>query len=211
LAELQRDPVTRGQFLTMGIVGSLVGAVLTIPPFVYMINPVIKTNFLGESDVPDDWIEVGSVWEIPSGSPKVYRVEFPQEQTYDAGQPGVVEERDNVGSITNAVLVTWRDGKLPGVLEDDRGTRTLSASEVEELTRRINVLSNHCAHLGCPVRWHADKGLIVCPCHGGEYDINGGYRAGPPPHGLFRFAYEIREDGGLYVKHDFTNGTPWVV
>jgi len=210
LAELQRDPVTRGQFLTMGIVGSLVGAVLTIPPAIYVLSPTIQTVLQGESDVPDDWIEVGSVWEVPSGSPKVYRVEFPQKQTYDAGQPGVVKERDNVGSITNAVLVSWRDGNIPDILED-RGREKLSTSETEALARQINVLSNHCAHLGCPTRWHAELGLIVCPCHGGEYDINGNYRAGPPPHGLFRFAYEIREDGGLYVKHDFTNGRPWVV
>lgn len=211
MAELQRDPVTRGQFLTMGIVGTAVTAVLTIPPFIFVISPVIETNIQGESDVPDEWTEVGSVWEIPSGAPKVYRVEFPQYQTYDSGQPGVVKERDNVGSIILAVLVSWRDGNIPGILENDRGRETLSASEVEELTRQINVLSNHCAHLGCPTRWHADKGLILCPCHGGEYDINGDYRAGPPPHGLFRFAYEIRENGGLYIKHDFTNGTPWVV
>lgn len=211
MAELQRDPVTRGQFLTMSIVGSLVGAVLTIPPAVYVLSPTIQTIFQGQSDIPDYWIEAGSVWEVPSGSPKVYRVEFPQKQTYDAGQPGVVKEGDNVGSITNAVLVSWRDGKLPGILEEDSGPRTLSAFEIRELTRQINVLSNHCAHLGCPTRWHAEQGLIVCPCHGGEYDINGNYRAGPPPQGLFRFAYEIREDGGLYVKHDFTNGRPWVV
>lgn len=211
MAELQRDPVTRGQFLTMGVLGSLVGAVLTIPPAVYVLSPTIQTILLGESDVPDGWIEAGSVWEIPSGSPKEYRVEFPQKQTYDAGQPGVVHEEDNVGSITNAVLVSWQDGKLPGILEDGGEPRTLSTSEVEELTRQINVLSNHCAHLGCPTRWHAEKGLIVCPCHGGEYDINGNYRAGPPPHGLFRFAHEVREDGGLYVRHEFTNGIPWVV
>ncbi len=211
MAELQRDPVSRGQFLTMGVVGTLVGAVLTIPPAVFVLSPTIQTNFQGRSDIPDEWAAVGSVWEIPPGAPKAYRVEFSQRQTYDAGQPGVVKERDNVGSIILAVLVSWRDGKLPGILENDRDRETLSASEIEELTRQINVLSNHCAHLGCPVRWHAEKGLIVCPCHGGEYDINGGYHAGPPPHGLFRFAYEIRENGTLYVKHDFTNGTPWVV
>ena len=70
MAELQRDPVTRGQFLALGIVGTLVGAVLTIPPFVFMINPIIETNFQGESDIPDDWIELGSVWEIRPGVPK---------------------------------------------------------------------------------------------------------------------------------------------
>ena len=211
MAELQKDPVTRGQFLTMGIVGTLVGAVLTIPPALYVLSPTIKTNFQGASDVPDEWVEVGSVWEIPSGSPKVYRVEFPQYQTYDAGQPGVVKERDNVGSIILAIMVSWQDGNVPDILEGSSARQSLSASEVEELARQMNVLSNHCAHLGCPVRWHSDKGLIVCPCHGGEYDINGGYVAGPPPHGLFRFTYEVREDGTLYVKHDFTNGIPWVV
>lgn len=215
MAELQRDPVTRGQFLTMGIVGSAVGAVLTIPPFVYMINPVIETNFLGQSDIPDGWIEAGSVFDIPSGAPKEYLVEFPQNQTYDGKDPKLGER-----SLINAVLVSWRDGKLPGLLQS-RGTQRLSASEIEELTRRINVMSNACAHLGCPVRWAPDKGLIVCPCHGGEYDINGGYRAGPPPHGLFHFAFEIRDSGGLYVKHEFfvknnstgefVRSTPWVV
>jgi Rieske Fe-S protein len=203
LAELQRDPITRGQFLAMGIVGTLVGAVLTIPPFVFMINPVIETNFQGESDIPNDWIELGSVWEIPPGVPKEYRVEFPQHQTYHL-------PKEEKGSLIDAVLVTWQDGKLPSILED-RGRGTLSESEIEELSQQINVLSNHCAHLGCPVRWIEEKAEILCPCHGGIYDINGNYMAGPPPQGLFRFAYEIREDGGLYVKHEFTNGTPWVV
>jgi Rieske Fe-S protein len=51
----------------------------------------------------------------------------------------------------------------------------------------------------------------LCPCHGGIYDINGGLIAGPPPQGLYYYAFEIREDGGIYVKHEFTNGKPWVV
>jgi Rieske Fe-S protein len=72
-------------------------------------------------------------------------------------------------------------------------------------------MSNHCAHLGCPVRWFPDRKEILCPCHGGIYDINGGLLGGPPPQGLFKYAFEIREDGGLYVKHEFTNGKPYVV
>jgi Rieske Fe-S protein len=185
LAELQRDPVTRGQFLTMGIVGTLVGAVLTIPPFVYIISPIIKNNFQGESDIPDEWVEVGSIWEIPAGAPKEYRVEFTQKQTYNL-------PKQEKGSLIDAVLVSWQDGKLPSILTSNRSSeKRLSASEVEELSQQINVLSNHCAHLGCPVRWTQEKGLIVCPCHGGEYDINGGYRAGPPPQGLYRFACSL--------------------
>src|SRR5215218_3648376 len=131
MAELQRDPISRGQFLTMGIVGSLVGAVLTIPPTVYVLSPTIQTNFQGRSDIPDEWVEAGSVWEIPSGAPKEYRVEFPQKQTYDSGQPAAEDEPmpkgipPNVGTAINTVLVSWHDGKLPGILEEIRGTQTL--------------------------------------------------------------------------------------
>src|SRR5918911_5415604 len=154
MAELQRDPVSRGQFLTMGIVGSLVGAVLTIPPTVYLLSPTIQTNFQGRSDIPNEWVEAGSIWEIPSGAPIEYRVEFPQKQTYDAGQPGGEEEpkpegiAPNVGTAINTVLVSWHDGKLPDIVEDNGGAKTLSASGVDGLSRRIYDVINHCAHLG---------------------------------------------------------------
>lgn len=205
MAELQKDPVTRGQFLFMGVVGSLVGAVLTIPPLVYILNPTIETNLQGQSDIPDGWHELGSIFEIPSGEPKLYRVEFPQNQTYNGEGPILGK-----GAIIEAVLVSWRDGELPSTLEG-RGQGRLSTSEIEELTPQLNVMSNHCAHLGCPVRWFRDRGELLCPCHGGIYDINGGLIAGPPPQGLYYYAFEVREDGGIYVKHEFTNGKPWVV
>ena len=205
MAELQKDPVTRGQFLWMGTVGSLVGAVLTIPPLVYIMNPSIESNLQGQSDIPEGWHELGSVFEIPSGEPRLYRVEFPQNQTYNGKDPILGE-----GSIIEAVLVSWKDGEIPSPLEGrDRGD--LSTSEIEELTPLLYVMSNHCAHLGCPVRYFRDRGEILCPCHGGIYDINGGLIAGPPPQGLYYYAFEIREDGGIYVKHEFTNGKPWVV
>jgi Rieske Fe-S protein len=205
MAELQKDPVTRGQFLGMGIVGTLIGAVLTIPPIVYVLNPTIESNLLGQSDIPDDWQELGSVFEIPSGEPKLYRVEFPQNQTYN-GKGSILGE----GSIINAVYVSWRDGELPSILENG-SQGSLSTSEIEELTQQLNVMSNHCAHLGCPVRWFPDREEMLCPCHGGIYDINGGLLAGPPPQDLFKYAFEIREDGGIYIRHEFTNGKPYVV
>lgn len=205
MAQLQKDPVTRGQFLWMGAVGSLVGAVLTIPPVVYVLNPTIESNFQGQSDIPDGWQELGSVFEIPSGAPKLYRVEFPQNQTYNGKAPVLGK-----GSIVEAVFASWKDGEIPGILENS-SQGSLSPSEIEELTPQLNVMSNHCAHLGCPVRWFPDRKEMLCPCHGGIYDINGGLKAGPPPQGLYYYAFEIREDGSIYVKHEFTNGKPYVV
>ncbi len=208
MAELQKDPVTRGEFIFMGTVGTLVTAVLTIPPAIYVLHPVIESELQGESDVSDEWIELGSVFEIPSGVPKTYRVEFPQTQTYVL-EKHEKKERGKLGSLTQAVFVSWYEGEIPSVLED-RGEGNLSESEIEELTSRLNVVSNHCTHLGCPVRWIEEKQEMLCPCHGGIYDINGDYVGGPPPRGLYRYTFEIREDGGIYVKHEF-DGKPYVI
>ena len=200
--ELQKDPMSRGKFLYLGAVGTGVGIMLTVPPVIYVLSPSIKSVLLKESDVPQEWKELGSVFEIPAEEPKVYLVEFDQRQTFDAGQPGAVREGDNVGVITNAVLVSWKDGKLPSLLENSGEEEPLESSEIDELTRKLNVMNNACAHMGCPVRWSAEEKEILCPCHGGIYDINGKHTGGPPPHGLWNYTFEIREDGTIYVKHD---------
>lgn len=201
--EIKKEKMTRGQFLLMGGLGSFVGAVLTIPPFVYALGPSIKVMFRGKTDVPNVWRVVGSVFEIPSGEPETFRVEFPQKQSYSAGQPNA-----GVGTITDAVLVSWQGGKMP---ERVKGKDKLSASEIEALKKKLNVMSNACTHMGCPVRWSPADRQILCPCHGGIYTINGAHVGGPPPHGLWRYIFEIREDGTIRIKHEFAQGTPWVV
>ena len=80
----------------------------------------------------------------------------------------------------------------------------------------FTILSNRCAHLGCPVqpngpvddkptRLVTDKAGIEllkltptqpagfgCPCHGGQYDTEGNRTAGPPVRGLDRYRYSIK-------------------
>jgi menaquinol-cytochrome c reductase iron-sulfur subunit len=65
--------------------------------------------------------------------------------------------------------------------------------------RRVNesefiAFSVNCTHLGCPVRWLADAGLFMCPCHGGVYYSDGTVAAGPPPKPLIR--YDVRTANG---------------
>lgn len=200
--ELQKDPLTRGQFLWMGALGTFMGAVLTIPPAVYVLDPAIKSVLQGRSDVPEEWKEVGSVFDIPAASVVQLLVEFTQKQTYDSGLPGVAEAGSNVGTIPDAVLISWQDGELPAILKT-RSEGPLSETEIRDLERELNVMSNHCAHLGCPVRWAPEEGEILCPCHGGMYDINGEHTGGPPAHGLWRYVSRISEDGNIFVKHEF--------
>jgi Rieske Fe-S protein len=223
LAELQKDPMTRGDFLGFGVMGAIVGAVLTIPPVAFILDPIIKTNILGQSNVADDWQPVGPVSEIPEEEPVVFKVQFPITQSYGneeiQKESGITDERF---TIPNAIWLSWRhEVKSPGrqgSIGDELGgslrpdfmdqkSEGFTEQERQELVKNINVLSNSCAHLGCPVRWLVNaegEGEFLCPCHGGIYDINGGWVGGPPPRGMYRYTQvKVEEDGTLYVKHEY--------
>jgi Rieske Fe-S protein len=225
LAELQKDSMTRGDFLGFGLMGTIMGAILTIPPVAFIVTPIIKTDVLGRSDVTDDWQEVGSVSEIPEDEPKVFVVEFPLNQTY--GTRSIQEESgvtDKEFTLRNAVWLSWKhevvkegrqgsagdelgEGMRPAFM--DQKSEGFTEEERQELLNTINVLSNSCAHLGCPVRWVIVEGHgeFLCPCHGGIYDINGNWVGGPPPRGMYRYTrVKIEEDGKLYVKHEYDIG-----
>jgi Rieske Fe-S protein len=63
----------------------------------------------------------------------------------------------------------------------------------------FQVFAINCAHLGCPVRWFAQSGLFMCPCHGGVYYEDGSRASGPPPRGLFQYEHTV-QDGHLLIK-----------
>jgi Rieske Fe-S protein len=215
--------MTRGDFIGFGVMGAIVGAILTIPPVAFVLSPIIKTDVLGESDVGSGWVEVASVADVGVEEPSHFTVEFPLQQTY--GERVIQEEFPNSGKSTmryklpNAIWLSWkapikqqgRQGSSGDVIGEperpailDEKSEGFTESERKEIMNKLNVLSNSCAHLGCPVRWMSDKQLYLCPCHGGLYDINGGWVGGPPPRGMYRYTEaEVREDGKLYVRHAF--------
>jgi Rieske Fe-S protein len=222
VAELQKDPITRGDFLGFGLLGAVMGAILTIPPAAFVLSPLIKTDVLGQSNVSDEWQEVGPVSEVPVDEPKVFEVEFPITQSY--GDSRIQEESgvtDKQFTVTNAIWLSWkapvksrgRQGSIGDELGEPQKPEILNqksegftAQEREEIKNSLNVLSNSCAHLGCPVRWVIIEGHgeFLCPCHGGIYDINGGWQGGPPPRGMYHYAeVEVRENGMIYVKHEY--------
>jgi Rieske Fe-S protein len=86
----------------------------------------------------------------------------------------------------------------------------------------FTIISNHCAHLGCPVQPNGpldspqtkkfgDVTLIPtvsiagfgCPCHGGQYDTEGNRIAGPPVRALDRYSFSIR-NGRLFLGKPFS-------
>jgi Rieske Fe-S protein len=215
VAELQKDPMTRSDFLGFGVLGAIVGAILTIPPAAFVLGPIIKTDVLGDSNVGSGWQEVGPVSEVPLEEPVHFVVNFPLQQVYGtkAIENPNVQNSGSKFTLRNAIWLSWkapiekqgRQGsngdvigkpQRPAIL--DHKSEGFTKSEREEIMSKLNVLSNSCAHLGCPVRWFPEKQLYLCPCHGGLYDINGGWVGGPPPRGMYRYTEaEVRENGKL--------------
>ena len=64
---------------------------------------------------------------------------------------------------------------------------------------QFQVFAIDCAHLGCPVRWFAQSGLFMCPCHGGVYYSDGSRASGPPERGLFEYPYKVN-DGLIKIQ-----------
>jgi len=61
------------------------------------------------------------------------------------------------------------------------------------------VMSNVCTHLGCRIRWLAEKNSFFCPCHNGAFSKDGSVIGGPPPRSLDRFESKVENDT-LFVK-----------
>ena len=57
-----------------------------------------------------------------------------------------------------------------------------------------------CPHAGCTVGYSSAANLIVCPCHGSEFDPSTGAVVSPPaPHGLSPIQVTVDADGELVV------------
>jgi Rieske Fe-S protein len=59
------------------------------------------------------------------------------------------------------------------------------------------VFSNRCTHVGCPAQ--ATRVGFACPCHGSQFDQQGGRISGPAIRPLDRFQWEIAADGQLWI------------
>ncbi len=63
----------------------------------------------------------------------------------------------------------------------------------------FKALSAVCTHLGCLVGWDQARGQIVCPCHGGVFNVDGKVVSGPPPKALPSYEVSVI-NGRIMVK-----------
>jgi len=70
----------------------------------------------------------------------------------------------------------------------------LSVYALTDDGREYVAMSNICTHLGCRVRWIADREQFYCPCHDGVFDKEGNVISGPPPRPLDRYEARVEND-----------------
>jgi thiosulfate dehydrogenase [quinone] large subunit len=58
-----------------------------------------------------------------------------------------------------------------------------------------------CPHMGCTVGYSSANKIMVCPCHGSEFQVsNGDVIVGPAPHGLTKLKVVEGTNGNLYLQ-----------
>ena len=63
----------------------------------------------------------------------------------------------------------------------------------------VRVLQSTCTHLGCQTSYDRREKKILCPCHGGVFDMQGNVVDGPPPTPLPQLTAKI-ENGEVMVQ-----------
>jgi menaquinol-cytochrome c reductase iron-sulfur subunit len=179
--EIVRFP--RSKFLegaTLGL-GGLIGGIVTAPVAGFALLP----PFI---DQGTDDIDVGALDEFPENRFVITTFLLDPEQ----------------GEVSRRTAYVRNNGLLEGVPS-------------------FTILSNRCVHLGCPVQVNglpldeqatterientevrriptATAAGFGCPCHGGQYDVEGNRTAGPPVRALDRYEFKIREGRLLLSK-----------
>jgi quinol---cytochrome c reductase iron-sulfur subunit, bacillus type len=194
LVPVDETAVTRSRFLegaTLGL-GGVIGGLITIPVAGFAVLP----GFLGQ---------------------KQHKVDLGPLATFALGQWFIA-----------TFVVDPAQGEVSRRTAFVRNNGTVSDPETKKPVPSFTIISNRCAHLGCPVQANGPSGAILgkptvfehttngrvrfepvvpagygCPCHGGQYDIEGNRIAGPPVRALDRYAFEI-DNGHLILLSTYS-------
>jgi len=77
-----------------------------------------------------------------------------------------------------------RKNEIPSGDAKDIIFRNTPAVIINRPDKGFIALSRVCTHLGCLVEYNPVKQRLICPCHAGNFDLEGNVLAGPPPKPL---------------------------
>jgi len=137
---------------------------------------------------------------------------------------GQKEHKVDLGPVSTFPLGKWFiatfvtdpvEGEVSRRTAFIRNNGVVTDPSTNQPTPSFTIISNRCAHLGCPVQANGPQGSLIgkslkehtangplelipaipagygCPCHGGQYDTEGNRTAGPPVRALDRYSFEI--------------------
>jgi Rieske Fe-S protein len=73
---------------------------------------------------------------------------------------------------TGFVMKTGGGDNAPGKI-------AFAGYAVKDLAGKLNVFAVNCSHLGCSVQLNASAHRFDCPCHGSQFNLDGGVVHGP--------------------------------
>jgi quinol---cytochrome c reductase iron-sulfur subunit, bacillus type len=186
--DMSEAQVTRSVFLegaTLGL-GGVIGGLITLPVAGFLVLP----GFVRQEQHK---VDLGPIEKFPQGE-----------------------------WFVATFIVDPSQGEVSRRTAFVRNNGTVADPKTKKQVPSFTIISNHCVHLGCPVQANGPSGAILgkktikehtlngpvqfvpvvpagygCPCHGGQYDIEGNRTAGPPVRALDRYAFEI--DNGRLV------------
>jgi cytochrome b6-f complex iron-sulfur subunit len=104
------------------------------------------------------------------------------------------EETDSqTGTPVNFDLDLTKPENAP--LNKPGGSVSSNGIVIIALTSSYVALAQTCTHAGCTVSYNAGSNNLICPCHGGTYDIDGKVTGGPPPAALKK--YTVTKNGDV--------------
>ena len=193
-APVSAETVTRSRFLegaTLGL-GGVIGGLITVPVAGFAVLP----GFLSQKQHK---VDLGPLSEFPLG--QWYIATF----VVDPAQ----------GEVTRRTAFIRNNG-------------TAADPKTKKPVPSFTIISNRCVHLGCPTQANGPSGAILgqktllehtangkvrlepvvpagygCPCHGSQYDVEGNRIAGPAPHALDRYAFEV-DNGRLILLSTYS-------
>src|SRR5512135_47698 len=72
--------------------------------------------------------------------------------------------------------------------------RNMPAIIINRPDKGFIAFSRTCTHLGCLVEYHHAQQRLICPCHAGNFDLEGNVLSGPPPKPLTVIPFKIEGD-----------------